>query len=284
MNLTEEHLKRLADFAIEAATRAGNYVSETRPTNVEHKGAGGSLATEVVTEVDRASQNMILEILKPSFAAFDLGLLTEESPDDGSRLEKDYFWCIDPIDGTLPFIEGVPGYAVSIALISRAGVPMIGAMHDPVENTLYHAVRGGGAFKNGSTWQPDLSDTATRLNIFSDRSEAKGPRFKPAAAALEADLAGTGGAVMNAIWCLENPPACYFKFSKTGVGGGCFWDFAATACLYHELGAVATDVAGKPLELNRAESIYLSHCGVLYATHPALARRFLDSNKEPHEK
>ena len=52
---------------------------------------------------------------------YDLALLTEELEDDGSRHVKDYFWCIDPIDGTLPFTQKKPGYGVSIALVARDG-------------------------------------------------------------------------------------------------------------------------------------------------------------------
>jgi fructose-1,6-bisphosphatase/inositol monophosphatase family enzyme len=66
-----------------------------------------------------AAQAAVLEVLAPTFKAYDLGLLTEELADDGSRFEKDYFWSIDPLDGTLPFTQGKPGYAVSIALVRR---------------------------------------------------------------------------------------------------------------------------------------------------------------------
>ena len=273
MNLSMEHLKKLTALAIEAATRTGKFISETRPQNVEHKGTGGSLATEVVTEVDRQSQDMILGILEPSFAEYDLALLTEESPDDGSRLVKDYFWCIDPIDGTLPFIEGIPGYAVSIALISREGVPQVGVVYDPWEHTLYHAIRGGGAFRNSKIWK--LGECESQLQVFTDRGEADGPKFDPMMLKLGAVLGRFGGGVMNALWCLENPPAIYFKFPKEGNGGGCFWDFAATACIYQELGAWVSDASGKPLELNRPDSIYLSHCGVLFSTGTEPAEAFL---------
>lgn len=273
MKLTVEDLKHLANLAIDAAVRTGKFISQTRPQNVEHKGNGGSLATEVVTEVDRQSQDMILTILEPSFTEFDLGLLTEESPDDGSRLRKDYFWCIDPIDGTLPFIEGIPGYAVSISLISREGIPQVGVVYDPWEHTLYHAVRNGGAFRNSKPWK--LCEQGSRLNIFTDRSEGVLEKFKTMAEAMEGDWGTYGGGVMNAIWCLEHTPACYFKFPKSGTGGGCFWDFAATACIFHELGGWVSDIQGNPLELNREETIYLSPYGVLFATTPEIAKRFM---------
>ena len=85
-----------------------------------------------------------------------------------------------------------------------------------------------------------------------------------------------GGAVMNACWVLENPPACYFKFPKKQEGGGSSWDFAATACIYCEMGAVATDIRGNPLELNNAEATFMNRGGALYATSEELAGRITD--------
>ncbi|WP_372847346.1 3'(2'),5'-bisphosphate nucleotidase CysQ [Pontiella sp.] len=271
MKLLPDDLTRLADVALAAARRTGRYISETRPTVVRQDKDGDCLAAQVLTEVDGQSQEMILEILRPTFAEFDLALLAEESEDDGSRLEKDYFWCIDPIDGTLSFIENAPGYSVSIALIARDGIPQIGVVYDPVEHNLYHAIRGQGAFRNSEPWR--LAQNGDRLRIFTDRSAAAEPWFAPTNEVLQAEVAAHGGGVMNAIWTLENPPACYFKYPKERPGCGCFWDFAATACIAHELGAVATDIQGHRLDLNRRDSIYLNHGGILYATDGELAAR-----------
>ncbi len=271
MNLASSDLTRLAELAIKAATQAGKFISETRPVSVQRKAVGDSLASSVVTEVDEQSQELILQILEPSFAQYDLALLTEEREDDRGRLEKDFFWCIDPIDGTLPFIEGVPGYAVSIALVSRDGVPHIGVVYDPVEHTLYHAIRGQGAFRNSAPWQ--LAPPSEGVSIITDRSIAELPYCAEIAAELSATVKSQGGAAMNAMWCLENAPACYFKFPKAAHGGGCFWDYAATACIYNEIGAVATATDGSPLNLNRPDSVYMNHCGILYSTDFELAKR-----------
>jgi 3'(2'), 5'-bisphosphate nucleotidase/myo-inositol-1(or 4)-monophosphatase len=121
MHLTTNALLALSQLAIEAAKKAGALISEysTKDVEVKNKEAADSLAAQVVTEVDVKAQNTILEVLSPSLTTYDLALLTEESVDDKSRFEKDYFWCIDPMDGTLAFTEKTPGYAVSIALVSR---------------------------------------------------------------------------------------------------------------------------------------------------------------------
>ena len=64
------------------------------------------------------------------------------------------------------------------------------------------------------------------------------------------------------------------------TGGGSLWDFAATACLFHETGGVATDMQGGPLDLNRADSSFMNHRGVLFATDEALARRIRAMDSE----
>lgn len=279
MILAPQDLNTLCDYAIAAARTAGKHISETRPTDVQRKSSGDNLASQVLTEVDGQSQEMILQILDPTFAEFDLALLTEESADDGSRLDKDYFWCIDPIDGTLPYIEGVPGYAVSIAMVSKAGVPQIGVVYDPVEHTLYHAIKRQGAFRNSVPWKL-LSETSGRLQFFADRSAAKESYCIDAAKTLDAEITSTGGGVMNALWCLENPPACYFKFPKSSEGGGSLWDYAATACIFHEIGAVASDAFGAPLDLNRSDSSYMNHRGILYATNRGLAQKLIRMKEE----
>ncbi len=283
MKLSAPDLEQLADFAIEAAIEAGRMIARSRPVDVQHKAGNESLASQVVTEIDRRSEDIILEILTPSIERFELGLLTEERTDDGGRLLADAFWCIDPLDGTLPFIEGSPGYAVSIALVGRDGTPQIGVVYDPVEAALFHAITGLGAFCDRQPWpsepHPPTSDV---LSLFADRSFARRADHNDLVEALEQvakdiGLAGvqvhpTAGAVMNACGVLANPAACYFKHPKP-TGGGSLWDFAATACLAHELGAVATDIGGAPLDLNRADSTFMNHRGVLFATNDAVAER-----------
>jgi len=259
-------------------------IARSRPVDVQHKvaGAGGdSLASKVVTEIDRRSEDLIVEVLAPTLERFELGLLTEERHDDGSRLNADHFWCIDPLDGTLPFIEGSPGYAVSIALVSRDGTPLLGVVYDPVEGTLLHAIKGGGTFRDHRRWLVDRP-AANVLSMFADRSFLARDDHESLLVVLnqiarELGLSGlelhaTAGAVMNACGVLASEPACYFKFPKPS-GGGSTWDFAATACLFHEAGAVATDMHGDSLDLNRVDSNFMNHRGVLYANNENLAAR-----------
>ena len=77
--------------------------------------------------------------------------------------------------------------------------------------------------------------------------------------------------VLNACYALENAPGCHFKFAKPEEGGGSIWDYAATACLFQEAGAVVNDVHGKPLDPNRSDSTFMNHRGAIYATDQILA-------------
>jgi myo-inositol-1(or 4)-monophosphatase len=290
MKLSTDDLLSLHKTAILAATEAGQLIADhaNKVLTVQHKSGVNSLASQVLTEVDLLSEAVILKCLRPSCEHYGLALLSEESTDDRERLNKDYFWCIDPLDGTLSFIESSPGYTVSIALVSRAGTPLIGVVYDPVTHTLYSAVQGQGAWRNGQAWAPSLNSSieGKTLTLVCDRSllqRSEYPQVRLAIEELCDKLGLTGvktiekdaGAVINACWAMENSPACYFKLPKAETGGGCLWDIAATAAIFLELDAVASDFYGQPLELNRADYIYMNHCGILFATHQELAREIL---------
>lgn len=275
MKLSASDLEGLAKRAIRAATEAGEMIAASRPAEIEHKASGDSLASQVVTEIDRRSEDIIVGHLEPTLDRFGLGLLTEERDDDGGRHECDHFWCVDPLDGTLPFIEGRPGYAVSIGLVARDGTPVIGVLYEPVSATTVHAVAAGGAFLNDEAWRPPLQQGSDRLTVFADRSFAAQDRMETLAQELGlsgVDVRVGAGAAMNALGVLRHAPACYVKYPKP-AGGGSVWDFAATACVFAEVGAVATDVYGQPLDLNRVDSTFMHHRGVLFTTDERLAAR-----------
>ena len=292
MQLDSAQLLLLTNLAAEAAVKAGKYIQRRAQDSltVEHKSGGDSEASQVVTEVDRQAQSLILEVLMLSFSSYDLGLLTEESEDDNSRFAKDYFWCIDPLDGTLPFIESSPGYSVSIALVAKDGTPTVGVIYDPVESALYHAILGDGAHKNGNSWKVKSQPPNDKLTVISDRSFLQHPQFKEidigyreiskATGLNNVDLISYGGGAMNACWVLEHNPACYFKFPKVDKGGGSVWDYAASACILSEAGVHVSDIHGQKLDLNRVDSTFMNHRGVLYASNSKIANHIMTLYKK----
>lgn len=289
MQLNNKDLTCLSECAIVAAKEAGALIASyaNKKVEVQRKDGGDSIASQVVTEVDLLSEKIITKVLLPTCEKYDLALLTEESIDDRSRLEKDYFWCVDPMDGTLSFTEGIPGYSVSIALVAKSGQPLIGVVYDPVSQTLYSAVKGQGVLRNEKPWVITPSSLqGNPLTFVCDRGFVEKPYYTEvckslALAAINKGLPGLhtlekNGAVLNACWVLEHPPACYFKFPKQEEGGGSLWDFAASAVLFHELGFIATDFHGNPLELNRMDSTFMNHRGVLFTVDELLAEDIQD--------
>lgn len=267
-------LQQLVTIAIEAALAAGKNIQQyqNKKVNVVTKEGGDSYASQVVTKVDRECETIILNHLKPTCKLYDIALLSEETPDDKSRFEKDFFWCIDPIDGTLAFINKYPGFSVAIALIDKKGIPVIGVVYDPSSNTIYHAIKGQGAFKNQREW--NVKNTNNYLTYFTDRKLKDTPKFEEIQQLLETyknkyqlttikEVSGAG-AVLNAILVAENGPACFFKMPKKETGGGSIWDYAATACIFNELNLQATNFFGKPIDLNKKENAFMNHEGVCY--------------------
>ena len=285
ITLGKNELKALCQKALSAATEAGNLISKQGKQQiiVKHKTNSGSLSSKVVTQVDHLSQKIIIEALFSTCQKYDLALLSEEEKDTKERLEKNYYWCIDPLDGTLPFIKSTPGYSVSIALVSRYSTPLIGVIYDPVTQNLYHAIKDGGAFKNKLPWTGSHSPTSDKqtLTLHIDKSFKQHSLYEKTLAEIKkiAEILGYsnirlishGGAVMNACWTIENQPACYFKFPRSTNSGGSLWDYAATCCIFNELKMPCSDIKGNPMELNRPDSTYMNHKGILYASDIRLA-------------
>ena len=199
-------------------------------------------------------------------------MLSEELIDDSSRFKKDFFWCIDPLDGTLPFTEQVEGYSVAIALVSRDGTPVLGVIYNPRKGDLYTCIKGEGAFKNGVPISVEPSKE--KFTFITDRSFTKLSMYDEFVVKLEEkakskglrqfQIIAHGGASMNAIWVLENAPGAYIKLPKKQLGGGGIWDFAASACLFNELNLRATNFEGDNLDLNRKGSSFMNHEGVWF--------------------
>ena len=276
-------LQSLAETAVAAARSAGRIISQSsnQKIEVEHKDGGHTYASQVVTEVDRKAQDAILEIVRPACDEYDFALLTEESEDDHSRFQKEYFWCIDPLDGTLPFTKKEPGYSVSIALVSKCGKPQIGVVYDPVHDVLWEAAIGRGVKKNNQPWM--MNSNSDVLTFTYDRSFEKHPErqrvldelnsYAQAIGLPKVHATQYGGAVVNACHALESAPGCHFKFAKPEEGGGSIWDYAATACLFEQGGASVSDVYGDALDLNRSDSTFMNHRGAVYATDASLASK-----------
>jgi myo-inositol-1(or 4)-monophosphatase len=106
---------------------------------VEYKGEIDS-----VTQADKGSQRAIIKVIKDVFP--EHGVLAEE--DGVNELNRDYCWIIDPLDGTVNFVHGLPMFAVSIGLKYKNEI-MVGVIYSPIINEIFIAEKGKGAWFNG---------------------------------------------------------------------------------------------------------------------------------------
>ena len=146
-----------------------------RVTHVEHKGA-----TDLVTEYDRRSEDLIVAALRARFP--EHAILAEESgaTGDGS-LSGGYRWVVDPLDGTTNFAHGFGFFAVSIAL-TLDNRPVIGVVYDPLRDELWSAEAGRGATLNGGrihvSSQANLREALLATGFTYDLANAPRNNFK----------------------------------------------------------------------------------------------------------
>lgn len=140
-------LSELASLCVRLAVDAGRLITEQRPPHltVDTK----TSRTDVVTEMDRRAEEQIRAAIRRARPGD--ALQGEEGRDETGS--TGLTWVIDPIDGTVNYLYGIPAYAVSVAVAT--GDPhtpggwsvLAGAIADPERGAVFHARRGGGAFE-----------------------------------------------------------------------------------------------------------------------------------------
>ena len=133
-------LARELELAVTLARRAGALILGLHATGLAVDRKAGD---EPVTQADRDANTLIVSELSLAFP--DDGLLSEEAPDDGTRLTRDRVWMVDPLDGTKDFIRGSDGFATMIGLIVGER-PALGVVYQPIGDRLYFATAGTGSF------------------------------------------------------------------------------------------------------------------------------------------
>ena len=102
---------------------------------------------DFVTNADRKVEEIIINELKKSKKNFSF--LTEESGFIENK-DKDNFWIIDPIDGTTNFLNGVPHFCISIALLIENEI-IAGVIYDPIKDEIFYAEKKGGSYLNNKS-------------------------------------------------------------------------------------------------------------------------------------
>ncbi|MER5889100.1 inositol monophosphatase family protein [Streptomyces sp. NPDC001941] len=141
--MTDTLADELLELALQAARRAGELLRDGRPDDLA-VAATKSSPIDVVTEMDLAAEKLITAFLAEHRP--DDGVLGEEgSATEGSSGVR---WIVDPLDGTVNYLYGLPTWSVSIAAEYR-GETLAGVVEVPMRGETFRAVRGGGAFLGG---------------------------------------------------------------------------------------------------------------------------------------
>lgn len=186
-----------------------------------------------LTEADEKINQLVLQKLEQNFP--DHSLLGEE----GNKLKNSKLvWVFDPIDGTIPFLRGVPISVFSIALVED-GEPILGVVYDPYTKRMYHAIKGQGAFLNdvkiSTSKHTDLENSYIEYDghrgfknlDFLEILKSKNARFLSYGCIIYAHMMVATGQLEAAIFPLPKP-----------------WDSASAKIIVEEAGGVTSDLYG----------------------------------------
>jgi myo-inositol-1(or 4)-monophosphatase len=236
----DPHQRELA-FALEIAVRAGE-LQMARFEKVER--IDYKSARDVVTEVDHLSEDLILEGIRAAFPGD--AILAEESGGHHAKSGADptsghgRVWVVDPLDGTINYANGIPFFAVCVALVED-GRPVVGVVHDPARNESFAATAAGPATLAG---QPITTSSKERLTDFVISMSLAGPL-----------VATRTRAVRKAIRVPRSMGSAALALAYVGNGrfdafiqrgGLSTWDIAAAGLIAERGGAMLTDLNGGP--------------------------------------
>ena len=199
-----------------------------------------------VTTADHAADSRLKEILTE--ARPDYGWLSEETVDSPDRLSKERVWVVDPLDGTKEFIEGVPQFVVSIAMV-ESGEPVVGVLYNPVTKDIFTAAKGEGSFLNDEPVRCVTKDNVSDMVILNSRSETRRGLWEP--------FANTFGE-LRAIGSVA------YKLGLTAAGRADIfaslrpkneWDICAGNCIINEAGGKLIDLNGNIRRYNQEYTI-----------------------------
>lgn len=199
-----------------------------------------STPTDVVTAADRAAERMVVDALHA--ARPDDGVLGEEGGEtQGSSRVR---WLLDPIDGTVNYLYGLPAYAVSLAA-EVAGVMTVGAVYNPAIDELWTAVRGEGAWlddrrlKGSAVTSLDQALVATGFGYGATRRKSQAAVVAALLPEIR-DIRRFGAASLDLCAAAAGRVDAYFERGLEA------WDLAAGGLIASEAGLRVTGLSGAP--------------------------------------
>ena len=238
---TDAAPEELCALAIDIARKAGTLLRD-RPDDLAADAK--STPTDTVTVMDRRSEQLILDLLAPRRPGDRV--LAEESGAQrlGDAPATGVTWVVDPLDGTVNYLYGIPHYAVSVAA-DVDGTVVAGAVYDVCRDEMYAATRGGGATRDGTTLRcttqadPAFALTATGFGY------AASLRRQQAAALADVlpkvrDIRRAGCAALDLCGVAAGRLDAFFE------AGMLRWDWAAGSLIAEEAGALVAGISGRP--------------------------------------
>lgn len=220
--------------AIELAEAAGNLQMEGLKTGFEYSSKSSTI--DLVTDVDRACEDLILGGLKKQFP--DHSFLGEEGGLHEGHHATKYRWIIDPLDGTTNYMHRLPIFATSIALFEE-NEPLLGVVHSAPLGRTYTAVRGEYSRLNGKSLQAsstrELSSALLATGVPYDRasSEENNMNYITRLTPRVRGVRRLGVASLDACMIGEGVYDAYWEVKIF------LWDFAAGLLIAREAGARA---------------------------------------------
>lgn len=222
----------LLELASEIAIEAGDLLKR-RPDSFEIDTK--SSAIDIATQMDRKAEELIVSAILERRP--DDGIIAEEGAT--RRSKSGITWVIDPLDGTVNYLYDLPGWCVSIACKDESGT-LVGVVHAPtLGNTVWHATKGGGAFRNGERVRVREEVSLSRALIatgFAYSMEIRRDQVKVINDLLPLcrDIRRLGAAAVDLCHVASGTIDAYFEIGLKE------WDKAAGALIIEEAGGVVT--------------------------------------------
>lgn len=201
-----------------------------------------------VTEADLASNRIILDGLKKSFP--EHAFLSEESEDDRTRLENEWCWLIDPLDGTREYLKRNGEFSINIALAYQKKV-VLGVVYAPVQQELFFAVKGRGAYvvRNNQKAQPiQVSEREKNIRLVVGRSP-KSKHVRTMAKLNQVNRIMEKGSSLKGCLIAEGKADIHYRYGPTME-----WDTAAMQCIIEEAGGMIRNLDDTEIVYNREDS------------------------------
>jgi 3'(2'), 5'-bisphosphate nucleotidase len=243
----KDTLNKELEIARRLARDAGRILMEffQGEAKVEWKGDD-----DPVTAADHAANEMLVRELHRHFP--DDAILSEELPDDHSRLNQDRVWMVDPMDGTKQFVERIGEFAVMIGLAIE-GESRLGVVYHPSLDRMYYAASGQGAFveEHLTTKRMRVPATKNHAEMIAAMSRSHhSPNVDRILEQLGVERhVRTGSVGLKFGLIAEGRAHLYIHLSSRTKQ----WDTCGPEAILREAGGVVTDATGEPLKYNQPE-------------------------------